>query len=84
MNCEKCNVIENTEHFLLHCKREGLVKERERFLSQVKRVLPTYINKGSEAKLSLMLNIKFKDEELVNILCHHVKTMYALRFLGQS
>ncbi len=84
LNCEKCNVIENTEHFLLHCKREGLMKERERFLSQVKHFLPTYENKGSEAKLSLMLNINVKDGDLVNMICHHVNTMYALRFLGRS
>ncbi len=60
------------------------MKERERFLSQVKRLLPTYVNKGPEAKLSLMLNINIKDGDLVNVICHHVNTMYALRFSGRS
>ena len=54
VNCEKCGVLENTGHFLLHCKRECLAKEREKSLSQIKGLLPAYIAKGPDAKINLL------------------------------
>ncbi len=84
VNCEKCGVLENTEHFLFHCKRECLVKERERFLSQIKGLLPTYINKSSDAKIDFLLNIKTKDADLVKVICHHINTIYGLRFFNKT
>ncbi len=81
VNCEKCDVLENTEHMLFHCKRDCLVKERERFISQVSKLVPSYHTKGTEAKIKLLLDIDTKDEDLIKIICHHVNTMYSLRFM---
>ena len=51
VNCEKCNVLESTEHMLFHCKRECLAKHRERFTSQVRGLVPSYPHKGAGAKI---------------------------------
>ena len=79
-NCEKCNVLENTEHLLFHCKRECLLQERERFNSQILGIFPKYANKGTEAKIHLLLNIDTNNTDLTKIICHHISTMYNLRF----
>ncbi len=81
VNCEKCDVLESTEHMLFHCKRECLSKERERFNSQVRGLVPSYPHKDTGAKIKLLLDINTKHEDLIKIICHHVNTMYNLRFI---
>ncbi len=81
VNCENCDVLENTEHLLFHCKRECLVKERERFSSQIGGLAPSYTYKSTKAKIRLLLNIDTKNEDLIKVICHHVNTMYSLRFI---
>ena len=71
VNCEKCDVLESTEHMLFHCKRECLAKERERFNSQVRGLVPSYPHKGAGAKIKLLLDINTKHEDLIKIICHH-------------
>ena len=66
---------------LFHCKRECLSKERERFNSQVRGLVPSYPHKGAGAKIKLLLDINTKHEDLIKIICHHVNTMYNLRFI---
>ncbi len=84
LNCEKCKVPETTKHFLFDCKRQCIVDERERFSSQIAGLVPSYVRKSTNQKLRFLLDIRSKNDEIVKIICHHVNSMYTMRFKNPS
>ena len=49
-------------------------------MNQISGIIPTFAAMPHENKLSLILNLDFKDDNVVDMSCSFVKNIYNLRF----
>ena len=80
IECDHCKAPETVSHMLFTCTSPKLIIERDKFMNQISSILPTFAAMPLDNKLSLMMNLDFKDDNAVDMSCSFVKNIYNLRF----
>ena len=79
-DCDHCMAPETVSHMLFDCESHNIKSSRDKFLDQIQSVYPTFTALSNTDKLSRVLNLNFKDENVISMACSFVKTIYNLRF----
>ena len=61
-------------HLLTECMEN--TNERNEFYNKIS-FIPHFPSKSVEMKINTMLNLKHKDERVINVICKYIKTLCA-------
>ncbi len=80
-NCEKCGVLRNFKHVLLHCS--DYINEREKFFTQL-RSTDCNINPSADNFYTTIMSLDFKDlsKESINCVTPIIRTCWIYNLCG--